>query len=198
MKKSEIFEKGKIIGVVLSVALVMATALGVTLAYHKTESNTAVNQFTVGNVTTELVEDFFQKTDTEFAKAPRVVNTGADPCLTRIKVTVTPESVQNRKVVDGNGNETGKAYLEISGFSGKWILKDDGYYYYSKVLQPGEATQELFQTVTVNYDDNNPWMDFDIILYHESVQFEATEGGETVTDPDKIWSLYESQKNGMN
>lgn len=190
MKRFENWKKGKIVVAVLSTVLVVAAALGVTLAYSKTETGTAVNQFTVGNVTTELVEDFYQSTDTEFTKTPRITNTGASPCLVRIRIAVTPESLQEKTTVDQNGRDTGKPYLEITGFSEKWTKKQDGFFYYKEALLPGESTEPLFDTVRVNYDGFNPWIDFDIVLYHESVQSEVVNDGENITDPEQIWSLY--------
>lgn len=191
MKKLIGSGRGKIICAAVSIALVLGTALGVTLAYYRISSNQAVNQFAVGNVTTELVEDFHQDSDTEFTKTPRVTNTGSGACLVRIRMSVTPEDVERKYVLDEAGQETGTPYLEIGGRSSKWILREDGYYYYEEVLQPGESTEPLFTTVTVNYDeDRNPWVDFDIVLYHEAVQAQVTADGEVITDPDAVWSMY--------
>lgn len=190
--------KIRIIGALLSIALVMTTSLGVTTAYYKAETSEVENQFSVGNVTTELVEKFYQNTDTEFVKTPMVSNTGADPCLVRIRMNVTPESLLAQKVLDAQGNETSQNFLVIDGWSEKWTYKADGYYYYNEVLQPGESTEALFQTVTVNYDeDQNPWVDFDIILYQEAVQSEVVKDGETIsgtTDEGRtaIWGLYDN------
>lgn len=202
MKKSEGSKKGKIIGVSASLALVMAAAIGVTMAYYKSESDVAVNQFTVGNVTTELVEDFYQKegSDTEFVKTPRVTNTGATPCLVRIRVSVTPESVVDREVTIAG--ET-KKYLQIADHNNDpWLYNSewsndcweyrDGWYYYKDVLQPGESTEALFSTVTVNYNEDNEWEDFDIILYHEAVQSVIPNGENPIVDASLIWKVYEN------
>lgn len=198
MKKVYISKNIRMIGALLSTAFVMISSLGVTTAYYKAESNAVENQFSVGNVTTELVEAFYQETDTEFVKTPMVTNTGADACLVRIRMNVTPEDVQSRKVLDEQGNATELDYLVIGGWSSKWTLKGDGYYYYNEVLQPGESTEALFKTVTVNYDEvQNPWVDFDIILYQEAVQAEVVENGVTISGNTEegrtaIWGLYEN------
>lgn len=190
MKRLEKSGKKKIIGAFLGGVLVMGTALGVTLAYYHTETDKVVNEFTVGNVTTELVEDFYKVTETEFTKTPKVINTGADSCLVRLRMTVTPESVADRETVDADGNVTGD-YLDISGWSAKWIDGKDGFLYYSDILQPGESTEPVFTTVTVNHNELNPWEDFDIILYQEAVQAELVNGGTTITNPDEIWETYD-------
>lgn len=200
MKRLEQSGKKRIIGAILAVVLVMGTALGVTLAYYHTGTDEIVNEFTIGNVTTELVEDFYQNPDnkTEFTKTPRVTNIGADPCLVRLRMTVTPEEIVDKYVVDKEGNPVvpNKKYLQIEGWSNeKWVLnKADGYLYYSDILQPGESTVPVFTNVTVNYDDANPWEDFDIILYQEAVQAEVNKGGQTITNADEIWKAYEELK----
>uniref|UniRef100_UPI004055D7BA hypothetical protein n=1 Tax=Acetatifactor sp. TaxID=1872090 RepID=UPI004055D7BA len=197
MSRVYIPNKIRIIGALFSIALVITTSIGVTAAYYKAESNVVENQFSVGNVTTELVEEFYQKTDTEFVKTPMVTNTGADSCLVRVRMNVTPESLLEQKVLDAQGNETNQNYLVIEGWSENWTFKNDGYYYYNKVLQPGESTDALFTTVHVNYDEaQNPWVDFDIILYQEAVQSEVVENGQTISGTTAegrtaIWGLYE-------
>lgn len=197
MKKLQIFKNKKIISAIVSIALVVTAAIGVTAALYQAETDSVVNQFTVGNVTTELVEEFYQNpgSDTDFTKTPKVTNTGANDCLVRIRMNVTPESLLSQKVLDENGNETN--YLVISGWPSKWTLKDDGFYYYSDVVKPGKSTEPLFTTVTVNYDKDaedgasNAWVDFDIILYQEAVQAEVIENGVTITDADRIWASYD-------
>lgn len=185
--------KKRILTVILLVVLVMGTALGATLAFYHTKTDKIENKFSVGNVTTELVEDFYQNTDSEFTKTPKVTNTGADSCLVRLQMTVTPEEIAEKMSTDADGNPA--AYLVIRGWSDKWILnKSDGFFYYSEALKPGESTEPLFTSVTVNYNDENPWIDFDIILYQEAVQAEVVSGGKTITDPDAIWDAYKNLK----
>lgn len=189
MEKLQVFKNKKVMGVILSVVLLMVAAIGVTMALYNAESNKVVNQFSVGNITTELVEDFYQKGDsdtkTEFVKAPKVVNSGADPCLVRIRVNITPENVAGKTVKIGKEQ---KPYLEITDRNGKaWVYNDswsndkweykDGWYYYKGVLNPGESTEPLFSNVVVNYDQDEEWEDFDIILYHEAIQSEVFEYG---------------------
>lgn len=203
MKKQNIWKNKKLCGAVLSIGLVVATAVGVTAAYYRAETDEVVNQFSAGNVTTELVEDFVQNTDTEFTKTPRVTNTGANDCLIRLRMKVTPESLLNQKVLDEDGNATATDYLVISGWSSKWTLQADGFYYYSDIVKPGESTEPLFTAVTVNYDKNaqkgepNEWVDFDIILYQEAVQAEVIKDGQPLVDlngngsnHDEIWASY--------
>lgn len=192
MRRLNLSGKNKIVTAILLVTLVMATAVGVTVAAYHFQTEKVANKFTVGNVTTELVEDFYQKpgTDSEFTKTPRVTNTGADECLVRLRVTFTPEKITGKVVVDENG--VSKKYLEVTGWSDNWVLNpDDGFLYYNKALEPGESTDPVFTTVKVNYNEENPWVDFDIILYQEAVQAKVIDdNGEAIEDPDTIWKTY--------
>lgn len=211
MKKNQIVNNKKIIGVIVSIVLVMVTALGVTLAYYQDETGTIVNQFSVGNVTTELVEDFKQTDDNgvtaTFDKTPKVTNTGANACLVRVRVSITPESVVTKKMTIA-GSE--KSYLEISSADGTWVYHpendwkqglwryEDGWYYYEGVVQPGHSTAALFENVVVNYGSEEQWEDFDIIIYQEAVQAEVVNGEQLIsgTTPEgrmEIWSLYDAQ-----
>lgn len=212
MEKLQIYINKKFIGAIVAIALVVTTAIGVTMAMYKTETEPLVNQFTIGNVTTELVEDFYTENGYEFTKNPKITNTGANPCLVRVRVTITPDSVVDRKVIiDGNQ----KNYLEIytdtdqknpfvynEAWSNAYWEYKDGWYYYKGVVDTGESTQTLFETVVLNYDkkaeigEANAWEDFDIILYQEAVQSVAYVDGEKITDAEAIWEAYDTQKIG--
>lgn len=49
--------------------------------------------------------------------------------------------------------------------------KNDGYYYYKKVLKKGETTPSLFTTVTISKNiPQDEIKKFDIIVYQESYQ----------------------------
>ena len=49
--------------------------------------------------------------------------------------------------------------------------KNDGYYYYKKVLKKGETTPSLFTTVTISKNiPQDEIRKFDIIVYQESYQ----------------------------
>lgn len=203
MERLQVLNRIRIIGMIISIVLVVGSALGVTTAYYHVKSNAVVNQFSLGNITTELVEDFYQdkKTDTmtEFVKTPQVNNTGADACLVRVRVGITPENVVDKEVTIGNKkkpylqimDENGNNWIYNNTWSNDWWEYRDGWYYYKGVLNPGESTETLFSSVVVNYAQDSDWEDFDIVLYHESVQAELIHNGVTVTDSAKIWDIYD-------
>ena len=203
MKKLFESKRNRVICAAVAAGLALAATIGFTLAAYLNQSEQIVNHFSVGNVTTDLVESFYEKEGSgghEFVKTPQVVNTGANDCYVRVRISVTPESVASKKVVDAEGNLTDTDYLVIDTESGAamgWSYNEaDGWWYYGKPVKPGETTPALFTTVKVNYDeDKNPWIDFDIILYHEAVQTRITaDDGKTLEGMDEIWDYYEEKR----
>lgn len=179
MKKLFKSAKSKII-IVATVLAATVLAVGITMALYQDNSNTVVNTFTVGNVTTEIVEIFNKINDHEFQKEPCVTNTGENDCYVRIRYEVTPNKVEKN--------------LTFEGLTGTGWKQDGDWYYYTKPVKPGESTTPLFEKVKVNYNEtDNPWIDFDIILYQEAVQAKVMSNGTEITDMDAIWAQYDAQ-----
>lgn len=180
MKK--IFQNSRILVLLTFAAVVVLLGgVGKTVAYYQDQSNKEVNEFTVGNVTTEIVEIFNKINDHEYQKEPRVTNTGMNDCYVRIRWEVTPENIM-------------KDRLEFVGLAGSGWEKDGDWYYYTKAIKPGESTTELFKTVKVAYNETDmPWVDFDIILYQEAVQAVVNVDGKVITDYQTIWTQYDAK-----
>ena len=180
MKK--IFRNSKVLSLLAIVAaVVVISGVGTTFAYFQDKTGEKVNEFSVGNVTTEIVEIFNKINDHEYEKRPCVTNTGKSNCYIRMRYEVTPE------------NEM-KDRLNIIGLPGANWTKEGEWYYYTKPVKPGESTTDLFQKVNVDYNEKDkPWVDFDIILYQEAVQAEVVANGQVVTDAATIWAQYDAQ-----
>lgn len=131
------------------VACMGATLIGgATLAYFTAEDK-ADNVFTVGNVGIDLTEPNWDATGKEeakeaypgepLAKDPTVTNTGANPCVVRIKVEWDAE--------------IGKMDYRTDYVTGKlgdnWVDGGDGYFYYTKALNKGDVTDALFDQIVV-------------------------------------------------
>lgn len=175
MKKSR---KNIIIAAVSTLAAAILIA-GVTLALYTTRTEGTVNTFTVGNVTTEIIEIFNKINDHEYQKEPCVTNTGENSCYIRMRAAITPEDAL--------------ANLDINYDTRNWEKKGEWYYYKNEVA-PGESTTPLFTRVNVDYNETDkPWIDFDIILYQEAVQSSVMNNGTLITDRDTIWNLYNGQ-----
>lgn len=74
----------------------------------------------------------------EISKIPRIHNEGND-CYVRAHI-----SIYN----DKNEENDELKKIEFHGMSDKWILANDGYYYYTEVFRTGESV-DLFQSVYI-------------------------------------------------
>ena len=153
MKMNILKSKKIIFALALGVAIMVTSTVG-TLAYLKSNSGTVVNTFTVGSVETEIDEDV---DPSNYLKKVRVVNTGKNDCLVRMRVVISPEN--NRITID----DYNKSNFE---------KKDDGFWYYKGVLKAPSvneyyATPYLFTkyTIPTDFKDN-----FTITVYQEAVQ----------------------------
>ena len=141
-----------IFALALGVAIMVTSTVG-TLAYLKSNSGTVVNTFTVGSVETEIDEDV---DPSQNLKEVRVVNTGKNDCLVRMRVVISPEK---RGIAIDDYNST------------KFTQKGDFWYYNGVLKAPTEneyyATPYLFTkyTIPAEFKDN-----FTITVYQEAVQ----------------------------
>ena len=61
--------------------------------------------------------------------------------------------------------------LEPLSIQSGWTKKSDGFYYYDRVLDPGEASGELFTSVTIKKSAlKEELKDLDVLVYAEAVQ----------------------------
>lgn len=137
----------------ISVLALLSTG---TFAYFTTQAEVE-NSLTTGTVSLkvrqqdesgeEITEDSEKVTvipgDTAVYSA-FVENTGSEPVYLRVKLVT---EVSGGKTAELTEEE--KDCLEPAINEGAWELKDDGYYYYKEILQPGEneATEPLFTSV---------------------------------------------------
>ena len=153
--------KKKILSICL-VAVIAAMAIaGASLAYFTAEDS-AENVFTVGNVAIDLTEpnwDETGKVEAEdvypgepLAKDPTVTNTGKNPCFVRISVTGW-DSLKNAKLSDQDITYRTDYVDEKLGEN--WVKHTDGYFYYTKVLQPGETTDAQIDQIVIPFELTN-------------------------------------------
>lgn len=167
--------------------LLIGTGVWATLAYLRDVPDELVNTFTVGNVTTEIDEKFEYDTGTTFTKEPIVVNTGENDCYVRARIVCSPDYVLE---------DSSKKALELSEFSNDWTEKEDGFYYYNKVLPAGAGeaskTDPIFKKVIVNDTSID---DFEVTVYQEAVQnILYAEDGTSTDVADVIWHWYDEGK----
>jgi hypothetical protein len=157
----KIFNKQKIKYFVI-ILLVMTTFL--TVAAYLTDVENEENSFTSAIEKMEIAEEFDPPKKLtpgiSFIKKPKVINRGTIPCYVRAFAEVDDSTIGD--------------YISIDYDMTNWTKKNDGYYYYNKILNPNEETEPLFTTVNINKDiEENKLKDFNIILYCESVQSEG-------------------------
>lgn len=175
-----------IFALALGVAIMVTSTVG-TLAYLKSNSGTVVNTFTVGSVETEIDE----KVDpSQNLKEVRVVNTGKNDCLVRMRVVISPE----------------KSGIAIDNYNNKFEQKSDGFWYYKGILKaPTEneyyATPYLFTNYKIpeGFKDN-----FTITVYQEAVQAMVhltdgttisaynNDGSYNSSEAARIWQAYDA------
>lgn len=143
--------KKKITAIFLCVALVAIAIAGASLAYF-TDTKSAENTFTVGNVKIDLTEPKWGETGEKeaetvyagepLAKDPTVENVGANPCFVRIKVTGLDQ-------FGDKGNITYRTDYVDGKLGTNWSRHTDGYFYYTGVLAVGVETDALFDQVVM-------------------------------------------------
>ena len=145
---------------ILSVlAICIATLAAGTLAYFTSEGK-AHNVITTGGVEItvqewadeEKTKPFEDLTgvmpNTTVTKIAEIKNTGASDAWVRVKVE------KNIKLQGEGAPDTGLVELTLN--TADWTEKD-GYYYYTKVLKPGEVTAPIFTAVTFKPDMGNEY-----------------------------------------
>lgn len=153
---------------------VMGASFGITYAYL-TSSQTVMNEFTVGENSIEVVEEYDPpeklRQGLTIDKKVTVKNTGSLPCYVRVRVEFSDSDAEAFCVVD---------YHTAPG--DKWVREADGFYYYTEALdlyQAAEGTEQekgvtdaLFDTVKIRDETEGTYtmIDFDIYVYAESVE----------------------------
>ncbi len=127
------------------------------------DTDTAVNDFSIGENTSHIEEDFGSyesfKGGQSYEKEVTVVNDGSVDCYVRIFAEIEDPEVA--------------AGIDIDFNTADWTGKqEDGFYYYKKSIGPGEETSPLFTTLTVAEDTD----EFQMICYSETVQAAGASG----------------------
>lgn len=159
--------KKQVLAGALAASIAAVAIAGASLAYF-TDDDTRTNTYTVGNVTIVLHEDAWDNGGEEEAKDmypgekvgkdPVVENTGSNPAFVRVKVTKPDEiSFRTDYTMDKIGDN--------------WVYnEDDGYYYYTQILEPGKKTDALFDQIVLSTEATNETKGGDVVVYAEAIQ----------------------------
>ena len=170
---------------ILSVlAICIATLAAGTLAYFTSEGK-AHNVITTGGVEITVQEWADENKQTPFedlegimpgmtvTKIAEIKNTGASDAWVRVKVE------KNIKLQGEGAPDTGLVELTLN--TADWTEKD-GYYYYTKVLKPGEVTAPIFTAVTFKPDMGNEYQNATATVDVVAQAVQTANNGATVMD----------------
>ena len=175
--------KKKLLILSLAAICLAITAIG-TLAYFTSEG-TAHNVITTGGVEITVQEWADEDKQTPFedlegimpgmavTKIAEIKNTGASDAWVRVKVEKNIE-------LQGEGTSD-TSLVELTLNTADWTEKD-GYYYYTKVLKPGEVTAPIFTAVTFKPDMGNEYQNATATVDVVAQAVQTANNGETVMD----------------
>lgn len=187
--------KKRMLTAALALCCLAVLATG-TLAYFTAEE-TAQNVITMGSLKMELVElneEGKPWTNVEnivpgmeVTKEAFVKNTGTVDFYTRVKITKRFVNEQGKKLPELN---TGLVELNLSE---DWKLDEDGFYYYTESVKPGEETEPLFTTVTFSTKMGNEYQNVKVIIDLDAQAVQSRNNGDSAT---KATGWPESEEGG--
>lgn len=152
----------------LSIALLLTAAVGVTVAYLVDSTEPLVNSFTPASVGVTVTDDVTNNVKSNVM----ITNTGTTSAYIRARIVgswVDSSGLVVRKWASANDGT-------FDGLPGSgWVYrKADGYYYYTTPVAPGGTTAPLFTSYTVNARVDGAHLEMDILM--QAIQ---SEGGNT-------------------
>lgn len=147
-----------IIFCIIVLSIFISTAIYAYYTYQKSIENTIVLAYNEIQVNEIYEPPLKMQKGISYKKEPTVKNIGNIDCYVRVKSLLPDSRVESEITIDYNLNDY--TYNDI-----------DKYYYYNKILKPGETSKPLFTSVTIHSDAKDIVLDnFDIYIYAESVQ----------------------------
>lgn len=160
-----------------------------TTAYF-TYEDTATNVIAMGNIKIELQElsipndgsepvSFTDPIDvlpgTSVSKVVRVKNIGSNPAFLRIAVK------KSVLLAEGLTGEVDTSLITCNINTEKWI-EQDGYYYYTEKLAPGETTAPLFTEVSFAPNMSNLYQQSRALIHIQAQATQVANNGSTALD----------------
>lgn len=145
----------------LGIALVFFMVFGVTkitLAWLEDNTKEITNKFTLGTVTSEVIEKF----DGQTKKDVSIQNTGNINAYMRVAL------IPIWKNADGSisGTPVGTEYTAPLAPEG-WFLGSDGFYYHQSFVTPGENTTVLINEISM---PTKPELYFELQILASAIQ----------------------------
>lgn len=180
--------KKKLAIVLVSLLAACTVAATGTIAYLTTATAPVVNTFSPTNTVIEIPEGF----DGETKSNVTVKNKGDIPVYIRAAVVITWEKsdteihpqkpVENTDYIMNWGNDSNTTTLGPD-----WVKGEDGFYYYTKVVQPNASTSTLIDSCVEAENANKPEG------YHLSIEIIANAiQAEPTTAVEQAWGVIPS------
>ena len=150
----------------VSLVLVLGVAVGGTVAFLSTRTDSKENTFTPSEVTCAVTETFKNNVKSQVA----VKNTGDTTAFIRAAINVTWMSNQDaaNQTVSAKVPLKNKDYSITLAENTNWIQGADGYYYYQLPVKPQDSTKVLIEECKLLKDASVP------DGYHLSVEIVAS------------------------
>lgn len=146
------------------VAVLLLSAVGGTVAYLVTATGPVENVFTPAKYDTEIEEKF----ESSAKSAITVINNGQVDVYVRVAIV--------GYYVD---DESGNIVAEWTGsptITTNWTVAD-GFYYYDKIVKPGESTDNLLANPIAVDTTSHPGAHLVVTVVHQSIQAEGLPSG---------------------
>ena len=196
--------------VVIVSLLLLCLTIGISLAMFADRTESLTNTFELGEISTVIdePEPIEPTDDKKISKNPTIENTGDNPALIRVRVTMSPQDIVDEYGISCNIDDSDWYYNP-----------DDEFYYYNGILGVG-GKLSIFDKVTSNKplatQVDGDWVidegleGLEIAVYHESVQtfivdeetgqqitaesgvIKNAEG--SLTNAGKIWDYFDSNE----
>ena len=179
-KKHSRIRMNKLAILFIAVVMLIGAAVGTTVAFLVTNTESVTNNFTYGTIGTKIDESFDGTTKSDV----KVTNTGDIPVYVRATYIITWHDA------DGNIVPTPEGYsydlTEVTGTT-KWVQGKNGYFYYTEPVAPkGGQTEGSLLTCTTKQPAGGEYS-LHVEVIAESIQSEpvnAITEAWGVTPPD--------------
>lgn len=176
--------KKKIFLLVIACLLIVSASFGATYAFLIANDSVS-NEFTIGENKIDVEEDYDPPEKllpgTVITKKPSVKNTGNLSCFVRMRADFSDSRA--REICEELDIDTENWEYDTS----------DGYYYYKKLLDPGQSTEYLFTKIVIRTEKDGSeltaadMIDFDVLVFAESCQHEDHDGECADNEYKTIW-----------
>lgn len=162
--------KGKKLGsnIFAQVSIVLLICLVTSSVAYLIKQNSIKNEFVIGEVKTQVVEDF--DVSNKVKKNVSIENIGNVPIYIRSKIIISWKD-KNQNIIEGIPQENDDYSIRFSE-SSNWLKGDDGYYYYKTSLEPNHCTDILVEECKQlkEFDDKI----LEVSIANQAIQTEPT------------------------